>query len=83
MLAGRFRIDKKSGRVTYIERLDDEQVMEQVFSAEQSKAKQDDQLSIVLAERASYNISSSIVVDIWYWKMAFSISANRAVRSLG
>ena len=53
LVAGRFRIDKKSGRVTYVERLDDKQVMEEVFSAEQSKDKHDDKLSVVLAERAT------------------------------
>lgn len=53
LVAGRFRIDKKSGRVTYVERLNDKQVMEEVFSAEQSRAKQDGKLSVVLAERAT------------------------------
>lgn len=55
LVAGRFRINEKTGRVTYIERLDDDkQIMEEVFSAEQSKARQDDKkLSVVLAERAT------------------------------
>jgi lipopolysaccharide export system permease protein len=55
LVAGRFRIDEKSGRVTYIERLDDDkQVMQEVFSAEQSKAKQGGKkLSVVLAERGT------------------------------
>ena len=55
LVAGRFRIDEKSGRVTYIERLDDDkQMMQQVFSAEQSKAKQGGKkLSVVLAERGT------------------------------
>ncbi len=55
LVAGRFRIDEKSGRVTYIERLaDGRQVMEEVFSAEQSKARQGGKkLSVILAERGT------------------------------
>ncbi|ARN75377.1 LPS export ABC transporter permease LptF [Oceanicoccus sagamiensis] len=55
LVAGRFRLDEKSGRVTYIERMDDgRQVMEEVFSAEQSRAREGGKkLSVVLAERGT------------------------------
>ena len=40
LVEGRFRVDEKTGRVTYIERIDDDsQEMREVFSAQQSKVK--------------------------------------------
>ncbi len=52
LVAGRFRVDKKTGRVTYIHRLsDDRQVMEDVFSAEQTVASDGSvELNVILAE---------------------------------
>ncbi len=52
LVAGRFRVEEKTGRVTYIERLDDKHsTMQQVFSAQQTKSKEGVELSVVFAER--------------------------------
>ena len=52
LVAGRFRLDEKAGRVTYIERLDnDSNTMYGVFSAAQSEGKEGRQLSILIAEQ--------------------------------
>ncbi|MEE8059309.1 MAG: LPS export ABC transporter permease LptF [Pseudomonadales bacterium] len=52
LVSGRFRVDEKTGRVTYIEKLDDTRtVMQQVFSAEESKTKDGIELSVIFAEQ--------------------------------
>lgn len=68
LVAGRFRVDEKSGRVSYIESIDnDRQVMRGVFIAEQTKAKKTKkgkkgkkakrELSVVLAERGNIQLN--------------------------
>ena len=52
LVSGRFRVDEKTGRVTYVEKLkDDRKTMHQVFSAAQEKTKQGVELSVVIAEQ--------------------------------
>lgn len=52
LVSGRFRVDEKTGRVTYIEKLlDDRQTMRQVFSAEQSTTDEGVKLSVLFAEQ--------------------------------
>ena len=52
LVAGRFRVDEKTGRVTYIESLNDDQsTMQQVFSAQQTKTKEGVELSVIFAEQ--------------------------------
>ncbi|MGK0500041.1 MAG: lipopolysaccharide export system permease protein [Oceanicoccus sp.] len=55
LVAGRFRVDEKSGRVTYIEKMDnDQQVMRKIFSAQQSgNKKSTKELSVLLAEQGT------------------------------
>lgn len=54
LVSGRFRVDEKSGRVTYVERLDkDRTTMQYVFSAQQQKQGQGLELQVVIAEQAS------------------------------
>lgn len=58
LVAGRFRVDEKTGQVSYIQRLsDDRQVMEDVFSARQSVTDNGLELSVVLAERGRIEIN--------------------------
>lgn len=59
LVAGRFRVDEKVGRVTYVERLsDDQQVMKEVFSAEPRMNKQGVlELSVTLAEQGRIAVS--------------------------
>lgn len=58
LLAGRFRVEDRSGRVTYIQALsDDRQAMQEVFSAEQSTTEDGVRLSVVFAESAQIQIS--------------------------
>jgi lipopolysaccharide export system permease protein len=66
LVSGRFRVDEKSGRVTYIKSLDnDQQVMQEVFTAEQStKGKGQEMLSVVLAEKG--RLQRSIESDSRY-----------------
>jgi lipopolysaccharide export system permease protein len=53
LVSGRFRVDEKNGRVTYIKELDgSRQVMQEVFTAEQASSdKTQKALSVVLAEK--------------------------------
>ncbi len=61
LVAGRFRVDDKTGRVTYIESLtDDRQTMRQVFSAEQTNTASGTELSVVFAEQGHIDINSDI-----------------------
>ena len=58
LMAGRFRVEDKSGRVSYIEKLSaDRQTMYQVFSAEQSVGENGVNLSVILAEQGELQIS--------------------------
>ena len=53
LVAGRFRVDQTSGRVSYVERLsDDRQTMENVFTAQVAGADSGAQLSATFAETA-------------------------------
>jgi lipopolysaccharide export system permease protein len=53
LVAGRFRVDEKTGRVTYVEQLTDErETMQHVFTAQQSKnSKGGLELGVVIAEQ--------------------------------
>lgn len=52
LVAGRFRVDEKSGRVTYIESLDGElNTMQQVFSAQQKTTGDGFELSVLYAQQ--------------------------------
>ena len=59
LVAGRFRVEDKTGRVTYIERLSkDQQAMQEVFSAEPRMNKDGVlELSVTLAEQGSMAVS--------------------------
>ncbi|MEH6556480.1 MAG: LPS export ABC transporter permease LptF [Oceanicoccus sp.] len=59
LIEGRFRVDERSGRVTYIESLDnDTETMQEVFSAEQSVGKKgEEQLTVIFAGRGSIETS--------------------------
>lgn len=59
LVAGRFRVENKTGRVTYIERLsDDQQVMQEVFFAEPTLNKEGVlELSVTLAEQGRIAVS--------------------------
>ncbi|WP_101756950.1 LPS export ABC transporter permease LptF [Oceanicoccus sp. KOV_DT_Chl] len=60
LVAGRFRIDEKEGRVSYIEQLNNrENTMREVFSASQTGDKNGEQLSIVFAEKAAIEIDEA------------------------
>ncbi len=61
LVAGRFRVDDKTGRVTYIKGLDkDGQVMQEVFSAEQTGAtKSEQQLSVVFADEGTIQVDEA------------------------
>ncbi len=57
LVSGRFRTDEKTGRVTYIEKLqDDRKTMQQVFSAEQSSTKDGIELSVLLSEQGEVRL---------------------------
>jgi lipopolysaccharide export system permease protein len=57
LVAGRFRLDEKTGRVTYVEKLnDDKSVLQQVFSAQQSKSKEGVELSVIFAEQGQIQL---------------------------
>jgi lipopolysaccharide export system permease protein len=52
LVAGRFRVDEKTGRVSYVEALsDDRRMMHNVFSAEQLNRQVGQELSVLFAER--------------------------------
>ena len=53
LVAGRFRVDEKTGRVTYIESMtDDGQVMQQVFFVDQTQRKEGGiELTVIYADR--------------------------------
>lgn len=54
LVSGRFRVDEKSGRVTYVERLDkDRTTMQYVFSAQQRTLEQGFELQVLLSEQAA------------------------------
>lgn len=59
LIEGRFRVDEQSGRVTYIESLDnDTELMREVFSAEQTVGNDGKkQLTVIFAERGSIQTS--------------------------
>lgn len=62
LVAGQFRVDEKSGRVSYIQELDNNrQTMRQVFTAEQTGNKKGNKnVSVVLAERGSIQFSEDL-----------------------
>lgn len=55
LVAGRFRVDDKTGRVSYIENIDGKQgLLQEVFSAQQSKTKEDgENLTVIFAQQGS------------------------------
>ena len=59
LVAGRFRVDEKSGRVTYIKEVDkDKQVMQEVFTAEETRGQDGiKSLSVVIADRGTIQLS--------------------------
>lgn len=59
IVSGRFRVDEKTGRVTYVESLsDDGNTMRHVFSAEQLKRKDGNiELAVVLSETGEIEIN--------------------------
>lgn len=60
LLAGRFRVEDKSGRVSYVQKLsDDRTTMSEVFSAEQAVTENGVKLSVVLAEKAQIQVNYS------------------------
>lgn len=60
LLAGRFRVEEKSGRVSYVQKLsDDRTTMSEVFSAEQAVTENGVKLSVVLADKAQIQVNYS------------------------
>jgi|TARA_B110000902_G_scaffold49656_1_gene56736 lipopolysaccharide export system permease protein len=59
LIEGRFRVDEQSGRVTYVEFLDnDAGIMRDVFSAEQSLGSEgEEQLTVIFAEQGNIQMS--------------------------
>ncbi|MFT5693537.1 MAG: lipopolysaccharide export system permease protein [Oceanicoccus sp.] len=72
LVAGRFRVDDKTGRVSYIERLSsDHQTLENVFTAQISTRESSDRLSVVFAEKGRIELgddrySQYLVLDNGY-----------------
>lgn len=62
LVEGNFRVEKRSGKVTYVESMDnDSKMMREVFSAEQSVNKDGaKQLTVVFAERAQLQVSDDL-----------------------
>lgn len=60
LVAGRFRMDDNSSRVTYIEQLDNRNnIMSGVFAASQSKSEKGNELSIIFAEQGVIEVSDN------------------------
>ncbi len=58
LVAGRFRVEEKTGRVTYIQDLSsDRRTMQQVFSAQQTRTAQGPELSVVFAKEGEIQVN--------------------------
>lgn len=60
LVSGRFRVDEKTGRVTYIKGMtDDNQVMEQVFFVDQGSMAKGAELSVVFAQQGRIRMNET------------------------